>query len=362
MRFAAFLLITICSIASAQLSNPPGVTPATLGAYMKTSDAASTYLPLAGGTVAGTVKAVSFTSYGGASALTDAGVDAPVVVAGVLNVSGAGTFTQRPTFNGATPWDSGNFTPGNYLTTAGAAATYLPISGGTANGVLGYNAAGSVFRGILLEWSGVSLWKFGSDSAQTGSNNGGGDLHFYAYGDSGAFLGDSASVTRATRVWNFVNSPIVPTPAASDNSQNAASTAFVKTAAQTAAQSAVQAGTGQTVYFPLPYVRNAQIVNNQSIASIVIPRAMTFPANFAGSAGYSDVTPDGSPIFNILQNGTSIGTFSVLHTFNKANFATSGGNPVTFAAGDRLDIVLISGTNTTGAMDGIRITLAATLN
>ena len=42
-----------------------------------------------------------------------------------LNVTGAGTFASRPVFNGNTPWDSGNLTPSNYLTTATAASTYL---------------------------------------------------------------------------------------------------------------------------------------------------------------------------------------------------------------------------------------------
>jgi hypothetical protein len=42
---------------------------------------------------------------------------------------GATTFATRPTFNSATPWDSANFTPSNYLTTAAAATTYVPFEG-----------------------------------------------------------------------------------------------------------------------------------------------------------------------------------------------------------------------------------------
>jgi hypothetical protein len=42
----------------------------------------------------------------------------------------AQTFTVRPTFNGNTPYDTGNLTIANYLTTAAAASTYAPIPAG----------------------------------------------------------------------------------------------------------------------------------------------------------------------------------------------------------------------------------------
>ncbi|MFK4447471.1 hypothetical protein ABH944_007791 [Caballeronia udeis] len=56
----------------------------------------------------------------------------------------AQTFTVRPTFNGNTPYDTGNLTIGNYLTTASATSTYATIAqattalaatGGSINGV-----------------------------------------------------------------------------------------------------------------------------------------------------------------------------------------------------------------------------------
>lgn len=56
----------------------------------------------------------------------------------------AQAFTVRPTFNGNTPYDTGNLAIGNYLTTASAASTYATIAqattalaatGGSINGV-----------------------------------------------------------------------------------------------------------------------------------------------------------------------------------------------------------------------------------
>ncbi|MEZ2310886.1 tail fiber domain-containing protein [Paraburkholderia sp. RCC_158] len=47
--------------------------------------------------------------------------------------TGVANFPIRPTFNGATPWDSGNFNPANYVTTSGLAYTssHLRTAGGT---------------------------------------------------------------------------------------------------------------------------------------------------------------------------------------------------------------------------------------
>jgi hypothetical protein len=44
-----------------------------------------------------------------------------------LQVLGTSTFAVRPTFNSNTPYDTGNLTISNYLTTATAASTYAPL-------------------------------------------------------------------------------------------------------------------------------------------------------------------------------------------------------------------------------------------
>ena len=56
-------------------------------------------------------------------------------VLGTSTLTGLASFTVRPQFNGNTPWDSGNFNPSSYLTTAAAAATYAPIASPTFTGV-----------------------------------------------------------------------------------------------------------------------------------------------------------------------------------------------------------------------------------
>jgi hypothetical protein len=94
-------------------------------------------------------------------------------------------FAQRPTFNGNTPWDSGNFTPSNYALLAGATFTgNMSSKGGSGAGVSATN---------------VSAWASGSgaflqltDSTRTANNRiadfmfGGGALY-------GRFVADDYS-------------------------------------------------------------------------------------------------------------------------------------------------------------------------
>jgi hypothetical protein len=57
-----------------------------------------------------------------------------LAVAGTSTHTGAATFSIRPTFNGNTPWDSGNFNPSSYATLASPAFTGVPIAPTAAAG------------------------------------------------------------------------------------------------------------------------------------------------------------------------------------------------------------------------------------
>lgn len=96
---------------------------------------------LTGGSLAiGTVAAISAAgAYSGASAsftgaLTSAtlGVTGNATVGGTLGVTGQATFTQRPSFAGNAPWDSGNFTPANYAPLTAPSFTGPVLVGGSA--------------------------------------------------------------------------------------------------------------------------------------------------------------------------------------------------------------------------------------
>lgn len=65
-------------------------------------------------------------------------------VLGTSTLTGLASFTVRPQFNGNTPWDSGNFNPSSYLTTAAAASTYAPIASPTFTGTVTIPAGASI--------------------------------------------------------------------------------------------------------------------------------------------------------------------------------------------------------------------------
>lgn len=73
------------------------------------------------------------------------------------------------------------------------------------------------------------------------------------------------------------------------------------------------------------------------VTRVPIARAVTFPANFAGSVGIASVAATASTAFDVRKNGTSVGTITFAAGATTATFTTSGA--VSYAAGDYLSIV-----------------------
>lgn len=92
-------------------------------------------------------------------------------------------------------------------------------------------------------------------------------------------------------------------------------------------------------------------------AILRFPRACTMPDNFAGSYGYCEVNPTSTADFDVLKNGSSIGTVSI-STGGVFTFSTSGSGVETFAAGDRFTLVAPTPQDTT--LEDVSITFIAT--
>jgi hypothetical protein len=73
------------------------------------------------------------------------------------------------------------------------------------------------------------------------------------------------------------------------------------------------------------------------MAQIVFPRAVTFPAGFAGSQGHAQVPATASTTLDVLQNGTSVGSITFGAGSATATFSLAA--DTAFAPGDRLAIV-----------------------
>jgi hypothetical protein len=94
------------------------------------------------------------------------------------------------------------------------------------------------------------------------------------------------------------------------------------------------------------------------MGKVVIPRAVTLPANFAGSRGDVDVNPDASFEITVTRNGSTVGTITI-STAGAFTFATSGGTVVALVAGDVVRFVAPATADASVA--GIAVTLLGAL-
>lgn len=75
------------------------------------------------------------------------------------------------------------------------------------------------------------------------------------------------------------------------------------------------------------------------VVRVPIARAVTFPANFAGSYFTASANATGTAVFDVQKNGSTIGSVSIAAGGTTATFTTSGGTSKSFAAGDVLALV-----------------------
>jgi hypothetical protein len=218
------------------------------------------YAALAGSTFTGAVEFNGNTEFA-----NEAQFNAPATFTSV----GATSFATRPTFNSATPWDSANFTPANYLTTADAATTYVPLEG----------------------------------------------------------------VVTMSGIYTFANSPQVPTATSGDNSDAAASTAFVQ----------AQAGTG--IGMPIVIDKSYEGPNP---APLLTPNQIVF-ANLSPRSIYLVpvytqflclVNPSTDVVFTVELDGAVIGTMT-LSSAAVATWSLPGNqaNNLPVARGQQLRII-----------------------
>jgi hypothetical protein len=98
---------------------------------------------------------------------------------------------------------------------------------------------------------------------------------------------------------------------------------------------------------PLAYAGGPPITD-EIIGALVVPRAVSLPANFAGSSGYIGTNPTGSFVITVKVNGSTIGTITV-STGGAFTFATSGGTSKSITAGQRIEFIAPTSVDATAA-------------
>jgi hypothetical protein len=96
--------------------------------------------------------------------------------------------------------------------------------------------------------------------------------------------------------------------------------------------------------------------NAVTFSLVIFARTVNFAANFAGSQGYCGAAPSASATYTFYKNGVACAT-AVINTSGTFTFSTTGGAPVSFAAGDKLT-VLTPATDLT--LSSVTMTLAGT--
>jgi hypothetical protein len=107
------------------------------------------------------------------------------------------------------------------------------------------------------------------------------------------------------------------------------------------------------------FVKAATPTSSEVIGKVVIPRAITLPANFSGAFGHVDTNPTAQFDIDVTDDAVSIGTISIA-TNGAFTFTTASGTAKQLAAGSVVRFVAPASTDATVA--GIAATLAATLD
>jgi hypothetical protein len=289
-------------------------------------------------------------------------LDTPLFIA---RSTGVVSFVSSPTV--PTPTTGDNTT--KVSTTAfvqNIVASYLPLTGGTISGALAAgslsinnsnptinlnkSASGGVIQ-LIGYTNAIPRWnlQLGDGNAETGSNVGS-NFSLYYYNDAGVLKGQVWSIPRTTGVVNFNSTPTFPTVSSADNSTHAATTAFVQT---TVAR-----------YLPLTggNLSGNLGINTSSYPSLILNK--TTGANQLagynnsslrwlvqlGNAAAESGGNSGSDfnIFNCSDTGTSIGSpMSIIRSTGQTNFSVPPAFPT-----------LDAGTNNTQAATTAFVTTA----
>ena len=98
------------------------------------------------------------------------------------------------------------------------------------------------------------------------------------------------------------------------------------------------------------------------MGKVVIPRALTIPADFAGAHGDMDAPPAADWTVGVTRNGAGIGTITV-STSGAIAFATTGNAPVPVAPGDVIRFIADPDDDPPeSAVAGVAVTIAAELD
>lgn len=100
----------------------------------------------------------------------------------------------------------------------------------------------------------------------------------------------------------------------------------------------VRASVTSTPINVIPFSWIGQVGASQLLGIYTFTNAITFQANWAGAAAHCGANPSATWTATVYKNGSSVGTVSI-STSGVFTFASTGGAPVSFAAGDVMTVI-----------------------
>jgi hypothetical protein len=286
-------------------------------------------------------------SFNGSTPWDSGNLPNPAVTIGNNTFVGTNTFSIRPTFNGYTPWDSGNFTPSNYALLNSPTFTNTLTVNGPYLTVSGASGTYQRYTTNTLGSASYPTWEWGTDgAAQTGSNAGS-NFGLWAFSDTGTYLSEPIAITRSTGAIAFGSDPTAPTPATSTNSTALATTAFT--------QSLLSGGTVS------PNFGNATVGGQLAVVSAATfgsTLGVTGAATFSNNLNAQNVF---ASTVNLTGGSTTAGTavFNGAADFNNNVSMTTGAASGEFYAGT-LDVTGDTTLGTTNNQTTVEGTLHVT--
>lgn len=114
-------------------------------------------------------------------------------------------------------------------------------------------------------------------------------------------------------------------------------------------------GGSGTAFYDFGFAKADTPTASEVIGMVVIPRAVSFGADFDGAYGHCTTNPTAEFVISVERDGTEIGTITI-STGGVFTFATTGHYPKDIGPGSVVTFVAPAGTDAT--IDGIAATLA----
>jgi hypothetical protein len=307
-------LVVNAATQTSPVTSVSGQTGAVVVSAIDNNDATGTTLIFNSGSTTGTIRMRTLVAGSNITLSNDTN--------GNVVITGASGYTLPP----ATTSTLGGVIVGTNLSVNGSGVLSVPLATTSTAGVVTVGSGLSVTSGVISVTATGGVTSF---NTRTGA----------VTLTTADVQGVNGAITNASNTFSSTNdfttgSISVPTQTAGNNTNLAASTAFVQT---TVSGLVTTAQLAAAKYYDIPGGATGTPSASQIMLEHVAVRTVTWSAGFAGSQGFAATAATALTTFTITVNGTTIGTMTFAASATTATFALTGTNSIT--AGQVLRVI-----------------------